>query len=1105
MLNVFYGRENLDKIKFIYDNIGSRGLVMVPDQYTLEAEREAFRHLGISSLMDVEVVSPSALGGYIVEELGGSRRTFINKYGRHMLLYRSALRCRDDLQVFRGMETKSSFLDEVNNFISEMKQYNCGPRELEDMASRWSGDSYTHKKLSDICLLYDDYEKQIDGKYTDSEDYIDLYLQRVRESRLIKDNHIWVYGFDSFAPKTMALLGKLMESAAQVNVVLTWDEGGRDDELFELTGLVIKRLEEEAAGAGIAYRRYAIPDEYMDTDKAPIMRHIERELYSTPCRKAPTGAASTEGVTLVEAAGLYNEAESAAAYVTELVQKEGLRYKDIRLICNDPDRRSAIIERVFEEYGIELFTDAKKDLAGNQMVQAIISLIDVMIVKYNTEALLGFLKSGFAGLSEGETARLENYAIKYKIKGNLWKRSFKRGISEYGEDGLREVEELRRRAVEPLAPLEKVFKAKKTGEFIRGFYDFLCEDMRLKEKVLQFIGEQEKKEIYRNADEMAQVWESLSDVLNQIYEIMGEDDFDPEIFRDIFTVGMSYVEIGVLPPTEDGLIMGNIQRSRSGRVKALLVLGANEGVLPQEKPAQGIFSSEERQLFADAGRELCKVDSVRFMEEKLALYRNFAAPSQKLWMSYSLSDEDGNQLRPSRIFLKIRQMFPTIEVQRDVLNRNSTAALASSNISGLRHLCRALEEVGDGRDMDDGWRQALRWMTKNMPDKVEIIRKSIAFTNRQEELGRAAAQALFKRRTDEALTLSPSRLEKFARCPFSHLVAYGLRPEERRVFEAAPREIGDIYHRCLMELTEALNRPGKAATDPDSPWLTITRDECDRLVEKEIRQIEESYREGLFRAGNEESYRSERITRVCKEVCWSAVQQVRSGTVLEIKPEIFFGRKGDLPPIELTMDGQKVYIEGIIDRVDYMPGDRVKIIDYKTGNESFDIGEAQAGYRLQLMMYLQAACGTTKKPAGVFYFRIKEPMEDFSGKEADMDMLQKEIRKSFKLDGVMIDEPQVVEAIAGAFSGYSEIVPVKATKEGIKNTGKEGLLTEEEFENLREQVGQRVHEACKALLDGCIDVYPMKTKDRSACTYCRYKGICRFDTVFDGCKYNVIS
>ena len=328
MLKIYYGRENLDKEKFIFSNIHGKTFVMVPDQYTLEAERQAFRHLGISSLMDVEIVSTSSLGENILNELGGKKRNFIDKYGRHMLLYKAALRQKENLEVFRGMEVRSSFLDSVNNFISEMKQYNASAEDLKNLAESMAKDSYTQKKLLDVYKIFADYEKQIEGKYTDSEDYIDLYLNKIPESNEIKGSKIWIYGYDSFAPKALALIGQLLGTADDVNLVLTWDDKRSDSEIFELTSIVMHNVEAIADSMGISHSRQPIPEDFALEGKTVETKHVEKELYTMPSNKCQTA----EGITLVEAAGIYNEIESAASYVLHLVRDKGLRYKDIRLV-----------------------------------------------------------------------------------------------------------------------------------------------------------------------------------------------------------------------------------------------------------------------------------------------------------------------------------------------------------------------------------------------------------------------------------------------------------------------------------------------------------------------------------------------------------------------------------------------------------------------------------------------------------------------------------------------------------------------------------------------------------------------------------------------------
>ncbi len=1131
MLNIFYGRENLDKEKFIYDNIGGRALLVVPDQFTLEAERELIAHSGAKALMDVEVLSLSRLGYRLLEELGGSKRTFIDKYGRHMILSSIAAEEREKLQVFKGLEEKNSFIELVNNFISEMKQFNCGADELAEIARSVPDGSYTQRKLEDLYLLYSEYEAAIRGRYTDSEDYIDLFLGKISRSELVAGNHIWIYGFDSFAPKALSVIGELMQYAADVNLVLTYDDKreARDADLFALAETVIRNFENLAERRSIEVRKRAIPKTYT-AERADKIQFIEQELYALPARKYARGgqstnpaeggaseaAAGTDSLTLVAAANLYNEAESAACYVLELVRDFGYRFSDIKVICNDQETRGLILKRVFKEYGIDLVSDTSKDILQSSIVQYITALMDVVVEKYRTDLMIKMLKSGFGDLTNDEITDLENYAIKYKIRGTMWKRPFVRGESEYGAEALACMNAVREKALAFMPDLEAIFEAETCGEFISGLYGFLYEKVKLPEKIADLTVLQTEQGRPDLAEETAQIWGKVIGIFDQMSEIMGEQKFRAAAFRDLFEVGISQVEIGILPPTKDGLMMGTMQRTRTGEMKALVVVGANEGVLPNEKPGSGLFGSDEKNLFKENGIELCKVDDVRFLEERMGIYRNLSKPRERLWISYSLSDAEGGPARPSGVFTKLAGLFGDTPVARDALNRQSDAELVGAGPAGLRHLTEALQAACEGRSLAPHWHEALAWFKQNKPEALEPIRAGIAFTNKQEDLGREMTAALYMGNIgstrEEALepspelSLSPSRLERYARCPFSHFVQYGLKPEERRIFEIAPREIGDIYHECLMEMSRHLTARGIAITDPASPWMTISREECRTFVEDVIAKKSGTYREGILEAGNEEKYRGRRITDICEKVCWAVIEQVRAGEILRSSFEAPFGRGRRIPPIPVNLgEGRTAYIEGKIDRVDYLPGERVKIIDYKTGNENFSVAEAEAGYRLQLMLYLEASLERRMKPAGVFYFKISEPMVDASGAAIGPEEISDKIQKSFKLNGVIVDDPNVIRNVAGDFSGISDVVPIRINKEGlISGTGKDNLLTDEEFESLREKVCEKVTDICKSLAGGGIEIHPMKTAATSACAYCRYKGICRFDTIFEGCSYNII-
>ena len=1071
MLKVFFGRESIDKEKFIIDSLdlGEKAIILVPDQYTLEMERNLFYESKKKAFMDIEVMSISRLGFRLLQKYGGIKRNFIDKYGRHMLLSEIAISNQDKLDVFKGAHEKSSFIELVNNFISEMKQFNCGEKELDEIIDKLD-EGYTKKKLSDLALIYKEYEKIIEGRYTDSEDRIDLYIENIKKSQDIRNSEIYVYGFDSFAPKTLLVIGELSKYAKNVNVILTYSEKSQNDkELFSLEEVVIKNLEK----LNQDFSKEEISEKYLIDNRDEAISFLEHELYSVPSKSF---AGKTEAIKLVRAANIYNEAESAASYALHLIRDEGYRLNDIRVICDDPNLRTPILVRTFKEYGLDLISDAGKSIMSSSLIEYITSLLNVVIDGFRQDDLFVMLKSGFSGLEHDEITDLENYAVKYRIKGQGWNRPFEKGSFEYESKDIERLNGIREKVVSNIKEFEKIFSSKTNSEFI--------------EKLKSYIPDVSSDDIY------SQVYDSLIDILDQIDEIIGGEKFRKELFREILGIGLKEAEIGVLPPTKDGLILGTMERSRISKVKAVIVVGANEGILPQSKSPSGLFLDDEIKLFKEKGIELSKVDSVKLLEEKMAIYRNISKPLEKLYVSYSSSDEDGKQIRSSSIFNKLHDIFPEDGIECDILNSNELSALINNKVGGKRHLVQNLQKVKEGERLEEKWQDTIKWYRENEPDVIEMIKRGISFDNKGGSIGNDAAKELYIKDGDEDFSLSPSRLEKFSRCPFSHLVSYGLRPEERRVFETAAREIGDIYHECLMELTTKLTK--------EKSWDTIRKGEVYNFAEEVVTRRMSSYRDGIFSLGNEEKYKAKRITENCKNVCWAVIEQVRAGEIEDFKFEASFKRGAEIKPIEIEVESGKVYIEGKIDRVDYLKDDRVKIIDYKTGDEKFNVEEARKGYRLQLMLYLKAAKENDKKPAGVFYFHISEPMIDTKGKEMDEEKLQAEIKKSFKMNGVMIDDPDTVKSMAGEFTGYSDIIPAYRYKVGnIKNT--DSVLSEEKFTELENDVDSKVKEIAERLTMGEYEAHPMKTRERSACTYCKYHGICLFDTEFDGNSWNVIS
>ena len=1148
MLNIYYGRENINKEKFVYDRIAAEGfgpgrpvIVIVPDQYTLEAERQAFRYLQAKSLVGLDVFSMSRLGHSILKELGGGRQTFIDKYGRQMLLTRIARREDDNLQIFKGNMAKSSFVEMANNFISELKQYGARPETLTEIIQELPEEAILRRKLTDLSRIYACYQEEIAGKYTDSEDYIDLYVHRIGQSRHVRGARVWVYGFDSFAPKSMEVLGGLMAAAEEVNVVLTADRQCRDEELFALSETVMRRLamtaEEVGCAIGVQSR---IGQEYQITNRCPAVKHLEQELFATQIHPSD----DSSGLTITEAANLYNEAESAAAFILHLLRDEGYRYRDIVVICNDQSLRASIAGRVFEEYGLDLFHDNKRGVLNSALAVCLVSLLTAVQNRYRTSDIFMCLKSGLMGIPADDVETLENYALKYRIKGSMWKKPFRKGEFEYGEQGLAQIEEIRKQAADRFGRVEELVKKSKTvREFVTGFYYLLTEELGVTGQLEQLLIRQQEYGQEDLAEETRQIWTMVCGIFDQIVELIGEDPFDLAEFIDLFTVGLSQIEVGVLPSSIDDLMMGTMQRTRSGDVRAMVVIGANDGVLPAETADEGLFAVEELETLADMGYEICKVDTVRIQEERLAIYRNLAKPSEHLWISYSLSNEEGGELRPSDLVETLQQIFPDLTPEKDIINREEPLELVGGRISSMRHLMEAIRGSRQGQRPDPVWTPVQRWFRENEEDRMALLDDALHFRNDPGPLKDQYRSLLFREEEGD-LSLSPSRIEGFARCPFSYFIRYGLSPEERRVFEADSREIGDLYHACLMRATSRLTREDR--------WDEVTEEECRSMIRAVLNTEVERYRDGLFSYGNEEKYKVMRIEDTCTQALWMLVEHVRAGRVKSARYEIGFGKGRPIKPVEIQLGDKTVYIEGKIDRLDRLGNDRLKVIDYKSGNLELTEEEVRAGYRLQLMLYMKAArggdpvtkasvealaesaevpageaapdgvgapaesagaqadeappsagSGEERLPAGVFYFHIQDPRISGDEKDLDDEAIREELRKKFQLKGIVVNDSQTINEITGPFEKSADVLPIRYAKDGTLKSGSGAILvTDEEFRSLQNAVDAKIYELSRALVDGDVSIHPMRLPKVNACTYCELRSICRFDLGFSGCRYN---
>ena len=1160
MLRIYYGSESCDKEKFIFESVSSeqKTIIIVPDQFSLQMERDALEYYGEetgqTALLNLTIADFSSLGHKAVSESGKKAPELIDKYGRHMLLSVLIGRLADagKLSVYENMNGRNSFTANANQLISEMKRYGTVPEDLESATEKT--DSFLKMKLTDISTIFREYENSIEGRFIDSEDYIGFYGEMMSNSQLIRNSEIWIYGFDIFTPLNLEVIQRLLEAARCVNIVMTKDDArleelspdydariltaGSGEGLFDLTDLVInnlRELDEDVTVTSLSHRK---------DQAAHEGEHIT-------CRQNAGIWESGAGgkITLVCATNIYAEADRVAAHIMELVREKGYRYGDITVICNDMEVRGGVLKRTFDRWKIPVFADRRRRVLHQPVVRFLLSFLDVIADGYEGDSIMEMASTGLMGWTRSDEELLTNYIEEAKIRSSKWKKIFTwtgnddRG-ARYSEEELVRLNDMRQFIVDITeGARNEIGRRNSAGDKVRGLYSFLEEKFEIRNRIDDLIERQTQLGLMEGAAETAQSWNMICGLFTQILRVIGEDSISNVQLRDILGEGLEEMEIGLVPTSTDCVIIGTLQRTRISRTRSLIITSANEGILPLQTSDTGLLTAKELEALEELKLNITKKEDVRRQEEQLAIYRMFSLPGDELYVTCSLADQEGKSASPSGIFNVLKEI-DGVRVLGDLGAEDVVDKIASKN-GTLQYMADAMQGYIENGKIDDIWLAAMNWYLENETESMRKIRQGLGFDNRIDALGQDMAESLYFGDSDR-INASASRLELYSSCPFRHFIQYGLKAEEGRKFEIDARSRGDVYHKALQILCKRLMPPeGTFVSDESSDWMTITEDDCRQQVEEILREQTAGYREGVYIDGRENQLQLERVIENCGDMAWAMIGQVRRSRTSRMYFEEPFGYSGGrIRPVEIELEGgRKAVLYGKIDRIDVFDvaggvsaedagntGDSgireaVRIIDYKTGDNKIDISQIEEGYKLQLTMYMNAVCGSDDgdegigqniEPAGVFYFKIKD-IDVNADREGTPDekgeSVEDRIAKACKLEGLIVDDENIVNSMDQTLEcGSSSVaVPVKKLKEGGLQKSGGILISSDEFKELCSKTSAHVERICREIQEGCIDIEPKMEKrgsagngPRTSCSYCEYKSICLFDTSFRQCRFEIV-
>ena len=1125
-IRYIFGRAGRGKSYFTLEEIKARLqekgenklFLLVPEQFTLQAERDLIGKQELKGIMRAEVLSFTRLAHHVFSEVGGLTRVPINELGKNMILRKIADESSKELSIYKSIAKQDGFITKLNELICEMKQHDITPIELTIEFNEIEEDTILKRKLNDIILLYQKFNNYLKGRYIDNEDNINLLIENIDRVEFLEGAEIWIDGFQTFTPQIFRVIEKLADKVKNITITFTMElnTNEKDKDLFHInqkTYLKIKSiaqklgLEEEVINLDTT-KREVLP-------KVKEIEHIERELYSYPYNQYTDEIINLE---IFSGSNLYSEMENMAAQIIHLVRNRGYRWNDIAIVSGGLDQYSMILKRVFEEYSIPYFMDEKRSIMNNPMIELILSSIEVLAKGYQYEDVFRFLKTGFSDFTKDEVEELENYVLQYGIKGRAYFEPFTRGFekknssNEDKTDGVKKIDEekkakyndLRERFISPFAKFEKkIYRKKRVGEITKSLFEFI-KDLNIEAKLDQWIEELREQKNFEYVNENTQIWNKIMEILDQLTEILAEESTTLKEYGRILEAGFLACEVGVIPSTIDQVLVGSIERSKSHDIKALFVIGVNDGVLPFSKEDGGILLDHERESLDKKGLSIGTTLKNSLLEEQFMIYSAFSKPKEYLWISYALADQEGKAMRPSILIDRFKKIFKKLNIKSDVVpTLDRQLHLVATPISTFKYMTENIRQNVDDKPIEDIWWDVYSWYV-NEPrweERRNLMVKGLFHQNQISYIGEQKARSLY----DNPVKSSVSRLERFANCPFSHFVNYGLRPKERKEYQLSNPDIGRLFHDSMEQFT-------KEMVEEQIQWKDLTKEQSDDLVEKVIDEMVPEFEHGVMLSTHRYKYLVTRLKRISKRAMWTLTEHVKKGEFIPMGHEIIFGLDGDIPPIIIELeDGEKIYLEGRIDRVDILndeDGNYVKIIDYKSGSKDFSLSDVYYGFQIQLMVYLDAILsGEGKKqkievhPGGIFYFKIDDPMVKTT--EKAVEEVEKEINKRLKMKGLVLKDVNIIKKIDEDIGRSSNIIPAGLTKDGeISKTS--SALPEEDFKALLKHVRGLVKEIGEEMLKGNVKIEPFKKGGDTSCKYCEYISICQFDHSFHDNQYKNI-
>lgn len=1053
-----------------------RAYLIVPEQEAVTVERRMADILPPRAALTFEVVNFSRLCNLVFRRYGSLAYHYASSRVKTLTMWRALSLCEGHLQHFRGISENGG----VKNILSAVKAFGASGANMTQVASaaeKLDASSHLSQKLKDIALAGSVYRGLLEEKYDDSEQDLDRLADLLAENRFFEGAQVYIDSFTSFTGQEISVIAEMLKQCDNLCISLLCDRPAGEEMHYQEVYKTASRLIEIADRFKQEYSVTVLSENLRA--KAPSLRFAAENLWSNRAAKCDCDDGAISELVCDDP---FDEAEKIAADIMAKV-RAGARFSDIAVIYREAGAYRGIIDTALRDAGIPYFLSEQSDAEAKPLIKLIESAMQIYTRSWRRKDVISYIKTGLLGLSEDEIDMFELYTSRWNINGKTafakeWTANpdgYSERMSAWSERQLACVNSVRQRITTPLNELFSVFSASCTvKQATDALIDFLAAlDM---EKVI----ENRVQEIGEGADASAadsiRLWNLTLSALEELSETVGDTEVDIHKYLQMLHLLFEDISVGRLPQSIDSVVIGSANHLRSQNLRYVYIAGVCEGEFPRGTTDAGLFSASELEKLEEVGLAPIDSDDTRASSELLYFYRAFCSAAESVTLSAPKLSASGEEKSPSLALVRVRRLFKNM--QRKVL---TSPELVISDKALLSHYA---DNAGVA------YTEACRTVAEKRGISLPRSEQR-ALANMNVRVSKEIARQVLRERP----RLSFSRLDSYSQCPFNYYCKYvlGLKDDSRIVFGA--NDVGSFVHKIMEEFLRyvvSCGRPFEEISDEESANI------ADRVIAEYIKEI----------CRGEPDNKIVNLATRLRRLVLVVIRNVKNEFAQsEFKPRFFefdIANRNLLEPFAVELsDNDKIYLNGVVDRVDVLNKDGktyVRVVDYKSSKKTIKTQDIEDGNNLQMLIYLFALINGAKPElleqmnaqgellgAGVLYFGNFSRQVKHAGGVDEVEEAMALAESNLSRSGILIDDLSVLRAMEKNLEG--KYIPCKITTD-LEDLRESGVLVSiERLKELYDIVEKTIREKAEMLKSG--EAMAIPSEPNGYCTWCRMKTICR--------------